>query len=179
MKGPCAYLLCSIFLPLFLFHAAPSAFAETGSVPAALQAVEGFYAGITAETKDLGESAAVKDFRKRALEEKDRVHAQIRSIDWAETPGKKRFEKIYKFFDSYTVSQIASVKGLAMKLPGDKARIEEAIKRLTELKAGKIKELNEASKNEVTEEKKIKPVPVIDRSPFEKEPDSDKGIWYR
>jgi len=171
--------MISRFFLLFIFLTASPLYAQTDSVTTALDIVEDFYAVTEKQTGGLDGGEALQKFRKRALEEKEKTTGELRALKWSEKPGTRRFNQVHKIVDAYTGSQIEAVRGLKTDLPAEETSIDEAVKKLTELKASGLKELSGTLETETYEKKGDKPVPIIDRSPFETEPDKDGGIWYR
>lgn len=167
---------CLLFTALFLLFLSVPVYAETGAIKASIKAVEEFYNETQNLTKDLTDMPAVKQMRAASLELKDAAIRNLENLHRVEKPGKKRFNHAYGAADSYMDAQIEAVKGTS---PEDKARIEGIVKTLLALKTEKLKAVKETEKFERTDEKKRRPVPSIDRSPYEKSPEGDKGIWER
>ncbi|MFQ5441202.1 MAG: hypothetical protein ACE5EB_00585 [Thermodesulfobacteriota bacterium] len=166
-------------LLLIMLLAAP-VYAQNDIVSVGLRAVDDFHTTTTELMGGLKGKKAVKSFSKSALKEREKTTSEIRSLRWLEKPGMRRFNIVYEKVDNYFKGQVSSIKALEEELGGkDKARLEKIIKKLKELRGQKLKELDEAVKFETFERKKEKPVPLIDRSPFEKGPGKDEGIWYR
>jgi len=166
-------------LLLIMLLAAP-AYAQNDIVSAGLRAVDGFYTSTSKLMGGVKETKPVKSFSKDALKERDRTISEIRTLRWLEKPGMRRFNIVYERVDKYFKNQISSIKALEDSLEkSDKARLEGIIKKLKKLRGEKLKELKEAVKVETFKRKKEKPVPIIDRSPFEQGPAKDEGIWYR
>lgn len=156
----------------------PSAvFAQTGSVPVALKAVQEFYTETDALTRDLDSGPKRDEAQKALAANRDSAVKEIHSIDWVEAPGKRRFKKIYAVVEAYLDAQIDLTQKFAKDLPAGKN--EEPLKKLSASKDAKLKALTESSSAEAREERKEKPNPVIDRSPYETSPGTDKGIWER
>ncbi|MBI5344305.1 MAG: hypothetical protein HZB21_05030 [Deltaproteobacteria bacterium] len=131
-------------------------------------------------TKDLEPNDDVKTYRRLASEQKDDVMLEIDSLNLAERPGQRRFKKIYKAVEMYTNGQIESLTRLTASVKGvDKNRLEDAIKKLTALREEQLLELNDTFKAETFEKEGIKPVPLIDRGPYDKTPDEEPNIWFR
>ena len=166
------------FLFLLMFIGASASHAED-SVSSAISIVDEFYNETVNLTGGLDGADAVLGFHKKAIVDKEKVSSELKSLKWTEAPGPRRFNQVYKLVDSYTEDQIDDVNDLAALLPaGSRPGVESAVKRLSTLKEERLRELNEALKREIYEKKTDRPIPIIDRSPFEKEP-ADGDIWYR
>ena len=178
------YTLCMtktylLFTALFLLFLCLPVHAERGAIGASIRAVDEFYNETQNLTKDLADTPAVKEMRAEALRQKDAAIKNLENLNRVDRPGKKRFKQAYGIADSYIDARIEAVKALPQTSPEDKARIEGIVKNLLALKTEKLNAVNETEKFERTYEKKIKPVPSIDRSPYENSPEGDKGIWER
>ncbi|MBI5888578.1 MAG: hypothetical protein HZB82_07710 [Deltaproteobacteria bacterium] len=167
------------FTALFLLLLCVPVHAERGAIGASIRAVDEFYNETQNLTKDLADSPAVKEMRAASLEQKDAAVKNLENLNRVDRPGKKRFKQAYGIAASYMDARIEAVKALPQASPEDKARIGGIAKTLLALKAEKLNAISETEKFERTDEKKIKPVPSIDRSPYENSPEGDKGIWER
>ncbi len=165
---------------LLIMLLATPAYAQNDIVSAGIRAVDGFYTSTSKLMGGVNQTKPVKSFSKDALKEREKTTSEIRGIRWTEKPGMRRFNIVYESVDRYFKSQVSSIKALEDALgKKDKVQLEGIIKKLKKLRERKLKGLNEAVKVETFERKKGKPVPIIDRSPFEKGPAKDEGIWYR
>lgn len=168
-----------LFTALFLLLLCVPVYAETGAISASIRAVDEFYNETQNLTKDLADMPAVKEMRVASLVQKDAAIKKLENLNRVDRPSKKRFKHAYDTAASYMDARIEAVKALPQTSPEDKTRIESIVKTLLALKTEKLNAVNETEKFEQTDEKKIKPVPSIDRSPYEKSPEGDKGIWER
>lgn len=166
----CILAIVAVILPV-------SASAQTGSVSVALKAVNEFYTETDALTRGFEQGAITVEAQKKSAEYQDSAIKEIHAIDWIDRPGKRRFKKIHTVVDAYLEKQFGLITKLFVDMP--KPDAGEALKKLVASKDAKLKALEEASALEVVEEKKEKPNPVIDRSPYETTPGTDKGIWER
>jgi hypothetical protein len=170
------------FLPLCILAIAVvilpvSANAQTGSVSVALKAVNEFYTETDALTRGFEQGAITAETQKKSIEYQDTAIKEIHAIDWVDRPGKRRFKKIHTVVETYLEKQLSLIRKLFVDMA--KPDAGEALKKLAASKDARLKALEEASSLEVVEEKKEKPNPVIDRSPYETTPGTDKGIWER
>lgn len=163
---------------LLLFVAA-TAYAQNDSISKGLLIVEDFYTETTALMSPFKSLPEADSFNELSVEKTNQAAAEIRSLRWVETPGMRRYNRVYNVVDSYTADQIESMKGFAQNVPAARARVDEAIARLTTFKESKLNELKDSLKVETYEGKKIKPVPIIDRSPREKDNNGGSGMWFR
>lgn len=155
-------------------------YAQSDSVSTAQRIVSDFFDAANGLTRGYDIGPGPGELRRLLLENRDKAHSDLQTLNWTEEPGQRRFELVYRRVDSYMEDQMKPVKELYSRVPPeDKAAVEGILKRLTELRSAKLKELNDSLKAETFKQEKRKPVPVIDRSPYEKGPDSDKGIWER
>jgi len=168
-----------LFAALFLLLLSMPAYAETGAIGASIKAVNEFYNETQNLTKDLADSPAVKAANAKPLEQKDAAIKELENLNRVEKPSKKRFKHAYDTAAAYMDARIEAIKTLLQTSSEDKAHSDSIIKSLLALKTEKLNAVNETEKFERTEEKIIKPVPSIDRSPYENSPEGDKGIWER
>lgn len=150
------------------------------SVTTGLTIVEGFHNGMQALMKDLppGIDAAVLVARSEAG--MNDAENQLKSIQRAVAPGRRRYQRVYNIIDTYTEDVIASVERSAGAVSqADKPRLEQVIEKLASLKEAKIKSLEETFKNETYVRDREKPVPVIDRPHSGPQPEGGATIWDR
>lgn len=172
----------TVIFPLLLsLVLIPSALrAQTGSIGAAVGIVREFHTEKERLMKGVDGGAVFMEAKKRSDVMKERASNDLKAINWTETPGQKRFDRVYRLVESYTDGEISSLRGLVERSKGvERARMEEAVRKLTALRTAKLSELNEALKSETYEKKGIKPVPVIDVSPKGSTPGEEHGIWFR
>ncbi|GMR05011.1 MAG: hypothetical protein BMS9Abin23_0935 [Thermodesulfobacteriota bacterium] len=159
---------------------ATPAFAQGDSVTTALGIVEDFHSETIELVNGVEDSASVESFVKKCIKERDRTLGELGSLRWIESPGERRFERVSRIVDSYMTGRIDSLKGLKKKLNGrDRKYMEKVITSLVLLKKKQLEELGGSLKAETYRKKELKPVPIIDRSPFEKGRPGEEGIWYR
>lgn len=169
-----------LFTALFLLLFSIPVYAETGAVKTSIKAVDEFYNETQNLTKDIADGPAVKDMRAASLKQKDAAIKELENLNRVERPSKKRFKHAYDIAAAYMDARIEAIKTLVAQTSSeDKARIDNIIKSLLALKTEKLNAVNDTEKFERTDEKIIKPVPSIDRSPYENSPERDKGIWER
>lgn len=160
----------------FLIVLSTPAPASADSISTAINIVEGFAVESNSLLDKLGpkETAGI---RKSFSEERVRAVDELKTLGWTHAPGDIRYRHTLNIVDSYTGRVITAVGALNKRLSG--ARVQETVRKLTELKGVFITELNESRKNELAGEKSIRPVPLIDRSPFDTTPGEAPGMWYR
>ena len=146
------------------------------SVSTAIRVVDDFYKETSQLLKGLLLEKDLSTFQDHSIREKEKTIAEIKRIRWTEDPGKRRAQHIMRIVDLYTREQIESVKGL---VPEDEERLRDVINRLSAKREEVLSELTESFKYEVPRKKKIRPVPSIDISPFEDQPEGGRGIWDR
>jgi hypothetical protein len=167
-------------LILFVLLTAAPARAQGDFIASALKIVNQFHAESKARLKDLEASKAVASFRKQSLKSKELTAKDIESLRWVEKPGSRRFKLVYNLVDSYTDLEIASVGRLAAKVStDDRKSVERTARTLATLKKANLEELSESLPLETYKRAEPKPVPIIDRAPFEKGATDGDGIWDR
>ena len=167
-------------LILFALLTAAPARAQGDFIASALKIVNQFHAESKARLKDLDTSKAVASFRKESLKSKELAAKDIETLRWIEKPGPRRFKLVYNLVDSYTDLEIASVGRLAAEVgAGDRKSVERTAKTLRALKLVHLEELSESHPLETYKRAEPKPVPIIDRAPFEKGATDGEGIWHR
>ncbi|TAN63010.1 hypothetical protein EPN18_03515 [bacterium] len=169
--------LCILVIVAVIFPVSVNA--QTGSVSVALKAVNEFYTETDALTRGFEQGAITAEAQKKSAEYQDTAIKEIHAIDWIDRPGKRRFKKIHTVVETYLEKQLSLIRKLFVDITKPDAGAGETLKKLVASKDAKLKALEEASSLEVVEEKKEKPNPVIDRSPYETTPGTDKGIWER
>ncbi len=168
----------TLLLCLLVLVSGP-AFAQMGSVKTAMFIVDSFFDETLYRMRDLeGDKVldkTVKEMRKR----KEGTLSTLRTIRMLETPGKERYEKIYDIVDKYLRAQIESFNGL--KESHDARSIELMVRDLKDIKKAKLRSLEETKKYETYRGKRPRPVPLVDKSPFESGGKTGTGgeIWFR
>jgi hypothetical protein len=166
------------FLPLLLLLIpVHTAYAQSDSISKAVKVVTAFHAEAEVLVKGLPGAPAGPSFHKESLESKEKTLSEIKSLGWTVPPGESRFDSVYSLVKEYMNGEIGSVKGLAKKGRADE--VEQTLTRLRYFRNEQLAELDETLPYETYEREKRKPVPVIDTSPYEKEPGRGKGIWDR
>ncbi len=144
---------------------------STESVGTALNIVEDF----NREANILMESRGLAPISTAA---RDRTSEALKQIRLTEAPGKDRSEKIYDLVVSYTATVMESVKASR----GKREAIEEAARRLEDLRAGMLDGLRVSLVAESSEKKEPRPVPSFDLSPHDEPETADDekgGILFR
>lgn len=165
----------SFLLILLLILSASTALAQSDSISEALKVVEEFHS----EAKGLTTGLADSSFHKDSLESKEKTISEIKSIRLTATPGRKRFERVFSLVEKYMDQEISAVRGLDRTGARKNTKVKKAADRLSNMKGKKLEELQKTLPYETYERKKREPVPLIDTSPYEEEPEKEKGIWYR
>lgn len=162
----------------FLFLSA-STTACADSISTAINIVEGFEKE-SGTLLDKLDPKGTPGLKKAFSEERVKAVSELKTLGWTHAPGEIRFRRTSRIVDSYTGRIITAVEGLDKRLPASAAPvIKESVKRLADLKRELLTELKESRKNEIAGEKELRPVPLIDRSPFDTTPGEAPGIWYR
>lgn len=162
---------------LIAFCAPSAVYAD--SISTAINIVESFEAESRAALAGLDPKQTAV-LSKNLSAERARAVDELKTLGWTHAPGDIRYRRTLNIVDSFTGGVIDGLQALNGRLTAtDAARAHESIKRLTELKVSLLKELNVSRKNELAGEKQERPVPLIDRSPFDTTPGEPPGIWYR
>ncbi len=172
-----------LFFTLLIFSASDSAAIHpVDAVSAAVKVVEDFSESEMSLLKDLEgvPEAGLLSLQKRLSGRTLETKAGIKETGWSEGPGPRRFSRVYRMVDRYTLDQIDMIKAYAERSGlSDSPSYKRLMKELTKARKGALKELSEARRFEVPEDKRHRPVPIIDRSPFEQDKQGGKGIWDR
>ncbi len=163
----------------FLIVLSTPAVCYADSISTAINIVEGFEVEVNTLLDKLGpkETAAT---RKSLSEERVKAVDELKTLGWTHAPGDIRYRRTFNIVDSYSGRILAAVGALNKRLPlSAGARVQETVRKLTELKGASLTDLNESRKNELAGEKAVRPVPLIDRSPFDTTPGEAPGMWYR
>jgi len=168
----------STLIVLLILIAAP-ALAQMGSIKSAMFLVDGFLDETIYLTRELKQDEALTKVMADMRRRKDDTIAALQTLRWIESPGKERYNKIYSIVDSYSDAQIASINEL--KESHDARDIERMVRAMKALKLRKLKELKETLKYETYRGKSLRPVPIIDKSPFDSGGKTGNGgeIWFR
>ncbi len=151
-----------------------------GSVKTAMFLVDGFYDETMYITRDLGEREKVEKALKEMARRKDKTISELQTIRWVDEPGRNRYDKIFKIVNGYSDAQIETVQKLREE-SSDKRQIYRIIRTLKALKKKKLKTLRGTLKYETYRGKRLRPVPIVDKSPFESGGKTGTGgeIWFR
>ncbi|MDO8426316.1 MAG: hypothetical protein Q7T24_02235 [Deltaproteobacteria bacterium] len=168
-------MLKCLILAVIILSASVS-FAQSDSVSKSLDIVNSFHTEAEVLTKGL----VSPSFQGQFAGERDEAVNELDSLSWTEKPGKRRFNLAYGIVDSYTEKIIESIEKLLPQAPPkSREALNNAVERLSALKTVAMRELNESLKAEAYEQERSKPVPLIDRSPFEAPPEEAPGMWFR
>lgn len=163
----------------FLIVLSISSAVYADSISTAINIVEGFEAESNNILVKL-DSKETAGIRKSSSEESARAVDELKTLGWTHAPGDIRYRRTFNIVDSYTDRVISAVTALDKRAQvSNGARVQESVKRLKELKGTFLTELDESRKKELAGEKPVRPVPLIDRSPFDTTPGEAPGMWYR
>ncbi|MEK7679945.1 MAG: hypothetical protein AAB356_07120 [Deltaproteobacteria bacterium] len=167
--------LSIIILPL-------SAYCQTDTIGDALDVVEAFYNRTNGSFKKLG-SVPDKEagiFSENASESKKKALEELKSLRWSDTPGERRFKKVYRIAESFSAGRLDAFRNISkLSASGEQPDIEAEAGELAALMDKELKRLKESFKKEAPVVKKPKLVPLIDRPQYENRLDEEKGIWER
>ncbi len=168
----------NLLVALIILMASP-ALAQMGSVKSAMFLVDGFFDETLYLTRELKRDDALSKTLTEMRRRKDDTITALKTLRWIETPGKERYDKIYSIVETYSDAQIASINKL--KESHDARGIELMVREMKALKNRKLKELKETLKYETYRGKTLRPVPIIDKSPFDSGGKTGTGgeIWFR
>jgi hypothetical protein len=120
-------------------------------------------------------------FRKEAVEKKKKATESLRALDWVDRPGERRKKAVYTLLDGFFTSEIETVIELKKGLGTAKKKRVALV--ITELERSRIKVLAKIAgtpDGEARKEERRRPVPIIDSSPHDKNPEIEGGgIWER
>lgn len=167
-----------VFLSLILLPL--NAYCQTDTIGIALDVVEAFYNRTNSSVKKLG-SIPDKEadiFSEKTSESKKKAIEELKSLRWSDTPGERRFKKVYRIVESFTAGRLNAFRNISkLSTPGDMPDIEAD--ELAALMDTELKRLKESFRKETPAAKKPKLVPLIDRPQYENRPDEERGIWER
>ncbi len=166
-------------LILSILLIAQPAFAQMGSVKSAMFIVDGFFDESMYLMRDLERDDTLRSVTLEMRRRKDDTITALRTMRWIESPSRERYDKIYSIVETYGDEQIASVNKL--KDTHNARTIELMVRQLKDLKNQKLKALAGTKKYETYRGKPLRPVPIIDKSPFESGGKTGTGgeIWFR
>ncbi len=172
-------MLKKILLLVLIVFAARTASAQMGSVKTAMFIVDSFFDETLYKMRDLERDDTLKRVSQEMQKRRNDTISNLRTIRMIEAPSKERYEKIYKIVDSYLGAQIESFNSL--KESHNARSIELMVRELQDLKKAKLRTLQETKKYETYRGERLKPVPLIDKSPFESGGKTGSGgeIWFR
>jgi len=158
---------------------ARAASAQMGSVKTAMFIVDFFFDETLYMMRNLERDEKLREVTEEMRKRKDAAISTLRTIRMIEAPGKERFTKIYLIVEAYLGAQIKSFNGL--KESHDARGIELMVRELQDIKKAKLKALQETKKYETYRGEQPRPVPLIDKSPFESGGKTGSGgeIWFR
>jgi hypothetical protein len=164
-----------------LMFASIGAAQEEGSVQTALSLVGDFDAMAKSELSGVKSDSRVEGYLTAAEKKRDKAIADIKALRWSEAPSAKRFNRLYRMYDNYAGSMLDDLKTLARDFSGAAGltTIDNALARLTALRKKSLDELKQSSRYHQKPGPDSRIVPVIDRSPYDDTPGSQKGLWER
>jgi len=168
-----------VIIALGILLVAGTVSAQMGSIKTAMFIVDSFLDESLYLTRGLKKDENYEKVTKEMRRRKDNTVTALRTLRWIESPGKERYGKIYRIVDTYLDAQIASINSL--KESHYARRIERIVRELKDEKKVKLRALEETRKYETYRGKRLKPVPIIDKSPFESGGKTGEGgeIWFR
>lgn len=175
-------LITLLLLLLFtMLTPATSAHAQDNSITRAIEHVEEFHASMLSELKGSLPSVQMIYFSKEAVERKKKATENLRTLDWVDRPGERRKKAVYTLLDDFITGEIETV--IELKLSLDTAKKKRVAHVITGLERSRIKVLAKIAGRPDTEarkEERRRPVPIIDSSPHDKNPEIEGGgIWER
>jgi len=168
----------TMLVVLILLIASP-ALALMGSIKIAMFVVDSFYDETLYITRDLKRDESLTKTLSQMRKRKDDTLTALRTMRWIESPGRDRYNKIYRIVETYSDDQIASLNKL--KENHDPRSIERMVREMKALKKRKLKEVKGTLKYETYQGKTLPPVPIVDKSPFDSGGKTGTGgeIWFR
>ncbi len=156
-------------------------FAQDNSIIRALELVEEFHADMHKELKGSAPPVLLLTLKKSSLEHRDKVTSELQSLSWVDRPGPRRHKAVYVLVDDFISTEIDSVSKMKKELHSkDRKKMELTIQRLERTHKEALKKIKGARLTEASKEKRRKPVPIIDSSPYENNPEGKGGgIWER
>lgn len=153
--------------------------AQMGSIKTAMFIVDGFHDEALYLMRDLKRDESLQRVRKELGRRRDDTLAALKTLRWIESPSRQRYDKIYSIVRSYMDAQIATVNSL--KESHYARQIERMVRDLKDLREEKLRTLAETKKYETFRTRNPRPVPIIDKSPFESGGPAGEGgeIWFR
>ena len=156
-------------------------FAQDNSITRALELVEEFHTSLHKELKGSAPPVLLLTLKKSSLEHREKVTTELTALNWVDRPGMRRNKAVYALVDDYISTEIGSISKMKKELGStDRARVEKVIERLHGLHKEAMKKIASMHSTEIYKDEKRKPVPIIDSSPHEKNPEGEGGgIWER
>jgi len=149
------------------------------SISTAIGIVEGFETE-SAAIVSLFDPKDTSGTRLSLKQESTKAVDELKTLGWTHAPGDIRYRQTVKIVDSYTERVIKAVSSMDSGVRArNGSKVAESVKKLEELKAAFFTELTASRKKELEAEKPVRPVPLIDRSPYDTTPGNAPGIWYR
>ncbi len=165
-----------MFLSLLLAPA--SAYCQTDTIEVALDVVEAFHNRTNGSVRKLGSIPGKEAdiFSEKASESKKKAIEELKALRWSDTPGERRFKKVYGIAESFTAGRLDAYRGISrLSDSADDAGARE----LSALRDKELGRLKDAFGKESPPARKPKPVPLVDRPRYENRPDEERGIWER
>lgn len=171
-----------LLLLLFTVLAPASlALAQDNSITRAIVHVEEFHASMLNELKGSAPPVQMIPFRKEAVEKKKMVTEALRALDWVDRPGERRKKAVYTLLDAHFTAEIESVIELKKGVSSTKKkRVADVITKLERSRVTVLAKIAQTPEGETRKEERRRPVPIIDSSPHDKNPEIEGGgIWER
>ncbi|MEK6531737.1 MAG: hypothetical protein AABZ23_04500 [Deltaproteobacteria bacterium] len=167
----------SILTCSFVMAAVPRSFAQGDSITVAISVIEDFS---TESYSVIGAIDGKAAYKAGLSENKEKTLAELKTLNWVFKPGLRRFMRIHSIVSSYFEGEILQIKSFISEArPDDDQGIKAAHEKLNAIRNEKFRLLLASIESETYERKLNRPVPLIDSSPFEHEPDDATGLWYR
>ncbi|HHL39876.1 MAG TPA: hypothetical protein ENJ37_05170 [Deltaproteobacteria bacterium] len=169
----------AILVIAFFLIPRPAA-AQTDCVSIALRHVDEFEAALGRAVEPLMPEAAPA--MEEASRRSDETARMLRNIRWSDEPGPRRQRRVARVFDDYAAALIDSLRSLAPRLdPDGRKRAAEAVDLLEGMRLEAVEEIRTSTDSHPKPREPRRPVPLIDRSPFEDKPEEGggRGMWDR
>ncbi len=169
-----------IFLAL-LFLPTVAMSAHSNSITRAIELVKEFRVEADKNLKNLLPPELLKKYEENSLKKSKDAVSKLDSLNWTDRPGKRRLKVVNSVVDESITGLIDSVVELKKELTlKERSEIARVVRKLKRLREKIMAEIGEAAGEVASEDKRRKPVPIIDSSPHEKGPEAEGGgIWQR
>ncbi len=154
-------------------------YAQGDSISTAIKIVKDFNAKVKGLTDELEYKKEITVYRDISSDRTEKVITELKDLRWVQGPGRSRAKRTYRIVELHIQDQIDSFVELIVKPHPEDKRLKEVVGELVSTKDKALAELKKAFQAEVIEKERIKPVPLIDRSPFEKQREGESGMWDR